>query len=51
MYGAIIGNVASSIYEVLEIEALKNKSKRTKKEREKIMNSNIPLFYKYVIYD
>ena len=44
MYGAIIGDVAGSIYEVLEIEALKNKSKRTKKEREKIMNSNVPLF-------
>ena len=44
MYGSIIGDVAGSIYEVLEIEALKNKSKRTKKEREKIMNSNVPLF-------
>lgn len=44
MYGAIIRDVAGSIYEVLEIEALKNKYKRTKKEREKIINSNVPLF-------
>ncbi len=44
MYGAIIGDVAGSIYEVLEIKAVKNKSKRTKEEREKIMDLNVPLF-------
>lgn len=45
MLGAIIGDVAGSYYEVLEIEERKNnKRNRTYEERIKILNENIPLF-------
>lgn len=44
MYGAIIGDVAGSYYEVLEILEHKNKKIRTYEERIKIMDNNIPLF-------
>ena len=45
MLGAIIGDVAGSYYEVLEIEERKNNKKnRTYEERTKILDKNIPLF-------
>ena len=45
MLGAIIGDVAGSYYEVLEIEERKNNKKnRTYEERTKILDENIPLF-------
>lgn len=44
MYGAIIGDVAGSLYEVLEIEAKKNKTIRSKIERTIILDKSIPLF-------
>lgn len=44
MYGAIIGDVAGSIYEVMEINALKKKTIRSKMERSIILNENFPLF-------
>ena len=45
MLGAIIGDVAGSYYEVLEIEERKNNKKnRTYEERIKILDGNIPLF-------
>lgn len=44
MYGAIIGDVAGSIYEVLEIDAKRNKTIRSKLERKIILDKNIPLF-------
>ena len=45
MLGAIIGDVAGSYYEVLEIEERKNNKKnRTYEERIKILDENIPLF-------
>lgn len=45
MLGAIIGDVAGSYYEVLEIEERKNnKRNRSYEERTKILNENVPLF-------
>ena len=45
MLGAIIGDVAGSIYEVLEIEEiLNNKRIRSYEERIKILDKNVPLF-------
>lgn len=45
MLGAIIGDVAGSYYEVLEIEERKNNKKnRTYEERTKILDEKIPLF-------
>ena len=44
MYGAIIGDVAGSLYEVLEIEAKKNKTIRSKIERTIILDKSTPLF-------
>lgn len=44
MLGAIIGDVVGSYYEVLEINAKKNKEKRSYEDRIKIMDTNIPLF-------
>lgn len=44
MLGAIIGDVAGSYYEVLEIQDKRKKGKRSYNDRIKIMNSNIPLF-------
>ena len=45
MLGAIIGDVAGSIYEVLEIEERKNNKKnRSYEERIKILDKNVPLF-------
>ena len=44
MYGAIIGDVAGSIYEVMEINALKKKTIRSKMERSIILNESFPLF-------
>ena len=45
MLGAIIGDVAGSYYEVLEIEERKNnKRNRAYEERTKILNENVPLF-------
>ena len=45
MLGAIIGDVAGSSYEVLEIKSLKNNKKaRSYEERIKILDKNVPLF-------
>ena len=45
MLGAIIGDVAGSIYEVLEIEERKNNKKnRSYEERIKILDNSVPLF-------
>ena len=44
MYGAIIGDVAGSIYEVMEINAKKKKTVRSKMERAIILDKKIPLF-------
>ena len=44
MYGAIIGDVVGSIYEVLEVKELKNKRTRSYDERIKIMDLNTNLF-------
>lgn len=44
MYGAIIGDVAGSIYEVMEINAKKKKTVRSKMERTIILDKNTPLF-------
>lgn len=44
MYGAIIGDVAGSYYEVLEVLDKKNKGKRSYDERIQIMDKSIPLF-------
>lgn len=46
MLGSIIGDIAGSIYEVKEIEAIKNNSdkKRSYEERIKILDKNVPLF-------
>ena len=44
MYGAIIGDVAGCLYEVLEIEAQKNKTIRSKIERTIILDKSTPLF-------
>lgn len=50
MYGAIIGDVAGSYYEVLEINAKRVKRKRTEFERNLIMNKSTPLFTKNSSY-
>ena len=44
MYGAIIGDVAGSYLEVLEIKELKNKNIRSYDSRISIMDKNTPLF-------
>lgn len=44
MLGAIIGDVAGSYYEVLEILEVKQKRKRSYEERIKILDKNTPLF-------
>jgi len=44
MLGAIIGDVAGSYYEVLEVNEVKRKQKRPYEERIKILDSNTPLF-------
>lgn len=47
MYGAIIGDVVGSYYEVLEINAEKRKTIRSYMERVIIMDRLVPLFTKY----
>ena len=44
MLGAIIGDVIGSYYEVLEIQAMKNKTPRKYLERREILDKNVPLF-------
>ena len=44
MYGAIIGDVAGSYYEILESRARKNKQIRSYMEKTMILDKNIPLF-------
>lgn len=44
MYGAIIGDVAGSYYEILEARARKNKQIRSYMEKTMILDKNIPLF-------
>ena len=46
MYGAIIGDIVGSIYEVKEVNAIKNNpnKKRDYEERKKILDKSIPLF-------
>ena len=44
MLGAIIGDVAGSLYEVKEVKALLKKEKISKDERCKILNKKTPLF-------
>lgn len=44
MYGAIIGDVAGSYLEILEITELRNKRQRSYDERIKILNYEVPLF-------
>lgn len=44
MLGAIIGDVAGSYYEVLEVQEVKKKRKRSYEERLKILAKNTPLF-------
>ena len=44
MYGAIIGDVAGSYYEILEARARKNKQIRSYIEKTMILDKNIPLF-------
>lgn len=44
MLGAIVGDVAGSYYEVLEVQKAKQKSKRDYEERIKILDKDIPLF-------
>lgn len=46
MLGAIIGDVAGSYYEVLEVVEAKKKSKRSFEERIKILDKDTPLFTK-----
>ena len=46
MYGAIIGDVAGSYYEVLEINAKKRKTIRSYMERVIVMDRLVPLFTK-----
>ena len=48
MLGAIIGDIAGSFYEVLEIQERRtNKKNRSFEERVKILNSDEPLFTEY----
>ena len=44
MYGAIIGDVAGSYYEILEARARRNKQIRSYMEKTMILDKNIPLF-------
>ena len=44
MLGAIIGDVAGSYYEVLEVQEVKQKRKRSYEERIKILDKKTPLF-------
>ena len=44
MYGAIIGDIAGSYYEILEARARKNKQIRSYMEKTMILDKNIPLF-------
>lgn len=44
MLGAIIGDVAGSYYEVLEVQKVKQKRKRSYEERIKILDKKTPLF-------
>lgn len=44
MLGAIIGDIAGSSYEVLELNSKKNKEKRSYEERIKILDKDTPLF-------
>lgn len=44
MYGAIIGDIAGSTYEVKEVSYIKNKEKVPYEERIKILDKRIPLF-------
>ena len=46
IYGAIIGDIAGSYQEVLEIKAKEQKKILRYEERCKILNPNIPLFTK-----
>lgn len=46
IYGAIIGDIAGSYQEVLEIKAKEQKSKLSYEERCKILNPNTPIFTK-----
>ena len=46
MLGSIIGDIVGSVYEVMEVEAIKNNidKKRRYEERIKILDKNVPLF-------
>lgn len=44
MYGAIIGDIAGSYYEILESRARRDKSIRSYMEKTMILDKNIPLF-------
>ena len=44
MYGAIIGDIAGSYYEMLEVDAKQNKKIRTYMEKTLIMDRSTPLF-------
>ena len=44
MLGAIIGDIAGSYLEVLEVNSLKEKGIRSYEERIKILNNDTPLF-------
>jgi len=46
MYGAIIGDVAGSTYEVREVEYIKNKEKVPFEEKIKVLDKRVPLFLK-----
>ena len=46
MLGAIIGDIAGSYLEVLEVNSLKEKGIRSYEERIKILNNDTPLFNK-----
>ena len=44
IYGAIIGDIAGSYLEVLEINAKQNKQKISYDDRIKILNPSVPIF-------
>lgn len=52
MLGSIIGDIIGSIYEVKEVEAIKNNidKKRSYEDRIKILDNNTPLFTQYSSY-
>lgn len=52
MLGSIIGDIIGSIYEVKEVEAIKNDidKKRSYEDRIKILDNNTPLFTQYSSY-